>query len=101
MSQINKQLVLASNAGPGNGNGAFTWLGGKGMFTAEATFGGGSVTLQTQTANGTWITAMTPFGTAVTLTAAGMSYFELAPGQIRISITTSTAVFAYAIGVHQ
>ena len=69
------------------------WPGGAGMFSAEATFGGGTVKLQTLTINGTWIDV----GPDVTLTAAGAGGFVLPPSYIRCNIATSTVVYAYAI----
>ncbi len=96
MAQINGQIILASNvAATGAG---FAWKGGKGVFTAEATWGGGTVKLEMQTVNGTWVTVFNPNGNAVSMTANGMISFEAPPGQIRANIATATAVFAYAIG---
>lgn len=67
------------------------WPGGLGMFTAEATFGGGTVSLQMQTENGTWVAV----GSDTTLTANGAAGFWMPPGPIRVAITTATLVFAY------
>jgi len=65
------------------------WNGGRGQFSAVATWGGGNVVLQYLGPNGsTWL----PVGTA--LTADGFYTFELAPGQIRAAVTTATAVYA-------
>lgn len=67
------------------------WGGGRGVFTAVATWGGGNVTLQYLGPNGsTWLTA------ATALTADGLVAFELPPGQIRAAVTTATAVYARA-----
>lgn len=71
------------------------WPGGKGVFMAEATFGGGTVKLQTQTPNGTWIDV-----DGASVTAAGMKVFDLGPCQIRANIATATAVYAYAAVVN-
>lgn len=69
------------------------WPGGLGMFTAEATFGGGTVTLQVFSPNGTWVTV----GTDTTLSANGAAGFVLPNGaRIRVAIATATAVYAYA-----
>lgn len=76
-----------------------SWPGGPGMFTAVATFGGGTVKLQYLLPDGsTWADADTGSGTLyTTLTAAGGGGFEFPPGQqIRVSITTATAVYASA-----
>ena len=68
------------------------WPGGAGEFTAEATWGGGTVKLQTQTQNGTWIDV----GPDVILTANGGGGFYLPPSMIRASVATATVVYAYA-----
>jgi hypothetical protein len=71
---------------------AVVWPGGKGIFTAEATFGGGTVKLQFKTANSTtWVDVPNN-----SITAAAMTSFELPAGQIRANIATATAVYAYA-----
>lgn len=67
------------------------WGGGRGVFCATATWGGGSVTLQYLGPDGsTWLTA------ATALTANGLIAFELPPGQIRAAVATATAVYARA-----
>jgi hypothetical protein len=69
------------------------WPGGLGIFTAEATFGGGTISLQVMAPTGTWLAV----GTDTTMTAAGAAGFILPNGaRIRVSITTATAVYAYA-----
>lgn len=69
------------------------WPGGLGMFTATATWGGGSVTLQVLTPEGTWVAV----GTDTTLSANGAAGFVLPNGaRIRVAIATATAVYAYA-----
>lgn len=70
---------------------ALYWAGGRGLFVAEATFGGGSVALEYQGPSGAWLS--TP---AVSLTAAGGVIFELPPCQIRAAVVTATAVYARA-----
>lgn len=67
------------------------WGGGRGLFTAVATWGGGNVTLQYMGPDeSTWLTA------ATALTANGMVAFELPPGKIRAAVTTATGVYAQA-----
>lgn len=67
-----------------------SWRGGKGSFIAHATWGGGTVKLQTLGPDGTtWIDA----GTDTTLTADGGGNFELPPGQLRPNIATATGVY--------
>lgn len=85
-----QNLALLVNAGVGNGTAA-QWQGGRGTFTAEATFGGGTVKLQYMTMNGTWVDVASG-----SLSAAGTLAFELPIGQIRAVATTATAVYAYA-----
>ena len=70
---------------------AKSWQGGKGLFTAEATWGGGTVKLQFKTINGTWVDV-----DGVSLTADGTKEFELPIGEIRANVATATAVYAYA-----
>jgi hypothetical protein len=76
------------------------WQGGSGVFTAEGTFGGGSVALQMLTANGTWVPVnVEGTNTPISLTVAGMANFKAPATQLRAVPTTATAVFAYATGV--
>lgn len=85
--------TLLSNA---SATGAwFPWPGGRGDFRAEATFGGGSVTLQCKGPNGTAI----PVSSATTLTANGRGTFELGPGEIRAAVATATAVYAQVLRI--
>ena len=83
-------LTLVSNASATGS--AVDWLGGKGVFTAEATWGGGTVKLQFKTANSTtWVDVPNN-----SMTANGLTSFELPAGQIRANIATATAVYAFA-----
>ena len=75
---------------------AQNWKGGKGVFIAEATWGGGSAKLQCISPNGTFIDVPN-----VSLTANGIVAFDLPPGQIKVVIATATHVYAYAVGLHQ
>ena len=60
---------------------AFRLTGGRYGVTVHATFGGGSVTLQVQAADGTtWITALTAF------TADGVAVADLLPGSYRVAL---------------
>jgi len=72
----------------------FNWPGGRGVFSAEATWGGGTVKLQYKGPNGTAVDA----GTDTTLTANGGGVFELPACQIRANVATATAVYAFARG---
>lgn len=92
-------LVLASNAGAGNGA-AQDWPGGMGKFFAEATWGGGSAKLEQQTPNGTWVPVALPYtSTQVSLTANGSLDFYAPAGPIRAVIATATAAYVYAVGI--
>jgi hypothetical protein len=73
---------------------AFALKGGKYAAVVSATFGGGNVQLQTLALDGsTWVNV----GTSIT--AAGLSNYDLSPGQYRLAITTATAVYASLFGV--
>lgn len=89
MSQYKAELAV--NAGAGNGS-AKAWPGGKGYFFGEAAWSGGNAKLQMMSPNGTWIDV-----TSASLTASGYVAFEIPAGQIRVVITTSSAVYAYAV----
>lgn len=67
---------------------AFPLLGGVYGITASATWGGGSVALQTLAADGTtWVQALSAF------TSNGYATISLAPGQYRFSVSTASAVY--------
>lgn len=83
-------ITLLSNASATGS--AFAWPGGRGYFTAEATWGGGTVKLQFKTLNSTTYIDVT----SVSLTANGGVAFELPPGEIRANVATATAVYSYA-----
>jgi hypothetical protein len=62
--------------------------------TVSATFGVGNVQLQTLALDGsTWVSV------GSSITAAGLTNYDLAPGQHRLGITTATAVYAAIAGV--
>ena len=86
------RLDLLSNASATGS--AAQWPGGKGVFAAEATWGGGTVKLQMKSANGTWLDVASN-----SLTANGITSFELPAGEIRANVATATAVYAYAVVV--
>ena len=67
----------------------FTVQGGQYGVTVNATFGGGSVTLQKLSIDGsTWVTCLTAFS------AAGYATVNLPPCTLRFTIATATAVYA-------
>lgn len=87
--------MLATNAGTGAQAQHTVHLGGKYRLRAVATFGGGSVALQTLGPDGTtWI----PVANA-SLTAAGDVEVNLPKGQYRVLNTTATAVYADLVRV--
>jgi hypothetical protein len=66
---------------------AFALMGGLYGVTVDATFGGGSVTLQHLAAdNTTYITCLTAFS------AAGYATVSLPPGSYKVAIVTATVV---------
>lgn len=70
---------------------AVNWNGGRGVFSAVATWGGGNVQLQYLGPDAaTWLNV------GSSLTADGLAAFELPPGRIRAAVTTATAVYARA-----
>lgn len=85
----------AASAGAG-----LDWPGGDGVFCGEGTFGGGSIAMQMQTRNGTWI-AVNTAGTVtpISLTANGGQVFRAPAGKVRALVTTATAVFASVVGL--
>lgn len=91
---VSTPIVLAQNAGATPQAPGITWLGGPGIITVEATFGGGTVTLQVLSGNNTWIAV----GPDTTFTANGSAGFILPKNvQIRALTVTSTAVYAFVI----
>lgn len=96
MSTASKGAVnFASNAAAGNGA-AKTWRGGRCMLIAEATWGGGSFKLQTQTSLGTWVDVASS-----TLSANGTLNLELPPGQYRGVGATGSAFYADLVHIPQ
>lgn len=89
---VNNPILLAQNAGATPQAPSVVWLGGAGMITVEATFGGGTVTFQVLSALNTWIA----IGIDTTFTANGAAGFVLPEGaQVRVLVVTSTAVYAF------
>ena len=98
MSASGTVVTLASNASA-TSTFQFSWQGGAGMFSAEATWGGGTVKLQVltqQSGGATWVDV----GPDTTFTANGAAGFILpVNAQIRASIATATAVYAYVVAL--
>ena len=84
-------LTLLAN---GTATGAWMeWGGGQGLFTVEASWGGATIKLQFQTANGAVLDA----GGDTTLTSNGGGRFFLPQSQIRVNVSGSpTGVYSFA-----
>lgn len=68
------------------------WLGGRGVFSAYGTFGGGTCALQQSPDGGTtWINVDATGNTFVTFTANGEGGFELGNCLLRCSLSGATA----------
>lgn len=90
MQSFSAQLLSSvSAAGAGA---AATWGGGRGAVIVYGTFGGTAATLEYLANGTTWIAAITPSGTAVSLSAAGMALFEAPPGKLRAVLTGGAPV---------
>lgn len=73
---------------------AFALRGGQYGVMVNATFGGGSVTLQRLSLDGsTYVTVLTAF------TAAGYASVNLPSGTYRLTIATATAVYAEVLSI--
>lgn len=83
-----KHTLLSNVAATGEW---FNWPGGRGEFSAVATWGGGTVKLQYK---GPDDTTAVDVGDDTTLTANGGGVFELGACQIRAHVATATAVYA-------
>lgn len=90
-------VLVATNR---NGTGSSTqvgWPGGRGLLTVEGTFGASTLTFEhqsKQTSN--WITAISPTGAAISMTAGGDALFELPDCQVRITMTGGAPTGIYA-----
>lgn len=89
MSNIGYREELLTNASATGSE--VWWPGGEGVFQAEGTWGGATVTLQFKSDRGTFITV----GTDTTLTANGAGGFILHPCLIKATVTGSpSAMYA-------
>ncbi len=86
-------VVLLSNAGTGNGADV-SFSGGKAAFTADATFGGGSIKLQIKLATGTYADIA-----SASLTAAGIYVTDLPAGTYRAVSATATACYSTLVRI--
>lgn len=67
---------------------AFSLKGGKYALIASATFGGGNLQLQALAMDGS-----TYVNVGSSITAAGLTTYDLPPGTYKIAVTTATAVY--------
>ena len=92
MPDIQQRITIPLALGVSATGPSISWPGGPGVVSAEATWGGGTVTLQTQTPLGTWVAV----GVDTTFTANAVAGFILPKGaSLRALIATATAVFVY------
>lgn len=90
MPSIGFRAELLNNAGA---TGAVKeWPGGEGVFQAEGTFGGATVTLQFKSDQGTWMDV----GTDTTKTANGAGGFILHPCLVKATVSGGTPSALYA-----
>ena len=79
---------LSADSGP------YTLLGGRYAVGVTATFGGGSIALQTLFPDGTTYVNCIP-----AFTAEGLAIVDLPPGSYKLDIVTATAVQGFVIRV--
>lgn len=89
---VRSKLTLLENAAAGNGSAQTLNSGGKYYFMGEGTFGGGSLKLQFQSPQGTWIDVASS-----TLSAAGAVALDIPSGQYRAVGATGSAFYAWLI----
>ena len=80
-----------------DGNSAtLAWIGGNGYFTAQGTFGSGTIKLQFSTDGSTW----SDVGSQTSLTASGGGMFENLPKcSLRVNLAGATApTILYEVG---
>ena len=84
-------VKFAALTADGNSN-TVEWTGGRGVFVAYGTFGGGTYTLQWTPDDGTtWLNVDQGTDTFCTLTAPGSGGFELPFCQLRCVLTGATS----------
>jgi len=87
-----KVALLENGSATGD---AKNWPGGVGIFTAVATWGGGTVKLQMKlpdSGSGTWVDVA-----SASMTADGYKTFDLPPCELKAHVATATAVYAYVV----
>lgn len=88
--------ILLSNVSATGSGAPKPWCGGRGAFVIGGTFGGTTATLEYLATSGAWVAAVTPAGSVVSLTAAGMALFEVPPGSLRAVLTGGAPAGIYA-----
>lgn len=83
------RIDFLENAAAGTSE-TFKWPGGKGTFAAHATWGGGSAKLQVKLPSGTFVDV-------ATLSANGLTNFEIPAGEVQVVAATGSAFYCYAI----
>jgi hypothetical protein len=86
-------INLLSNAAAGT-SAAQYFPGGRAVFVAQATWGGGNVKLQCQAPGQNWFDVASS-----TLSADGMLPLDLPPGQYRAVAATGSAFYASLVSV--
>ena len=96
--RIRLDLMTSGIPQTGNGN-SFDWPGGRGVFICEA-LSGGTVGLQVQGPNGTWIPVI-HFATTTDIAIASgkMANFEIQAGPIRAVAGVNTGCVCSVTGV--
>lgn len=91
---------MLNDVNQGDANRWVQWEGGTGMLMTEGTFGGGNIKLETKSRNGTALSLIHyATTTPISLTANGVAIFQAPACDIRVTVTTATAVFAAVIGI--
>lgn len=94
MGQTSKgKIDLMVNAGAGT-SAAKIWAGGRGMLSAEASWGGGNIKLQMKCPNGTY--ADVP---SSTLSANGHLFVDLPQGEVVCVAATGSAFYVSLVHI--
>jgi hypothetical protein len=67
-----------------------SWPGGLGSMAGSGTFGGTTLTLEFRNVDGNWVSVPTTSGSAVSMTAQGMTTFYAPCGNLRGVLTSGT-----------
>ena len=94
---MNDRIALITALTTNGSGSSFMWPGGRGVFSAWGTFGGGTCKLEFSPNNSTWIAADRSGDTYATFTANGVGEFTLPQGLIRATVSGGTAASISAI----